>query len=379
LIMHLRTGIVRGRLAVMKRPIVLALVVMGLLAGTLPAPARAEPECCSDEAYLALLAEAREARAAGDLERALERLERAYTLSAAVSVLNNIAVVLEDLGRYAEALAVAERVAADASLPPERRPQVEAQLAALRPRAAQGHVLVAADAGVVVHLDGTPLAPAAEHAVDPGAHMIDARWPDGSAAWLPIELPAGRRTTVDLAAAVRGQALGALDLRAVRAASVTVDERAWPRTGPDAVDRLWLPPGPHGVAPPGGRVTTIVITRGEVLALQDAPRDDGPGLGPILTGALGLVATGIGVGLWLDADDQRAVLRRDMAAGGEPISGLSRASALEREADADRTQTIGAAALTGGGLALGGALVWLLLDEAPPGLVVAPRAGARRW
>src|SRR5690606_9096436 len=88
-----------------------------------------------------------------------------------------------------------------------------------------------------------------------------------------------------------------------------------------------------------------------------------PGVGPLVLGAAGLVAVGVGVGLTVDASGRRDDLRDDLAGDG-PVRGLSRADALGREDDADRRATLGGVALGVGAAAAVGALLWLALDGA---------------
>ncbi|MCB9732405.1 MAG: hypothetical protein H6745_07330 [Deltaproteobacteria bacterium] len=153
-----------------RRPRLAALAVALAMAAPGPAAWAAEPAPVGDDraAFDALVEEARVARAAGDLERALAALERAYALSGSAAVLNNVAVTLADLGRYGDAAAAAASLAAHPDVPPGRKDQVDALAAELAGKAARGWLRVALDPGATAANGGRALSPDADAEVPPG-------------------------------------------------------------------------------------------------------------------------------------------------------------------------------------------------------------------
>ncbi|MCB9732404.1 MAG: hypothetical protein H6745_07325 [Deltaproteobacteria bacterium] len=75
-------------------------------------------------------------------------------------------------------------------------------------------------------------------------------------------------------------------------------------------------PGAHRVRAADGAEREVALHRGEVVTLAPRPPDDGPGVGPLVLGAAGVVALGVGVGLTLDASGRRDDLRDDLAGDG---------------------------------------------------------------
>jgi len=144
-----------------------AALVVGLLLALWPSvPAVAQTSPAPDEAARA---EARErfARALelyeeGLLEQSLEEFRRAYEIAPALQVLYNLGQVYAALGRAVEAVETLERYLAEggASIPADRRTEVEAELRRQRPRIASVSVRVQTPPNVEapqveVFVDGT--------------------------------------------------------------------------------------------------------------------------------------------------------------------------------------------------------------------------------
>lgn len=184
----------------------LALVVI-LLAPAAPVHAQAA------EGSASLVGAARElyregVRAGGEerWEDARSAFERSYELAPRAATLLNLAVALERLGRFVEAIEVYRRFLAradDVALR-ERGDAAQAAISALEARLA--HVAISVrglEPGDVVALDGTALDAAAlglDLPLDPGAHAITVARGERECGASSVELGEGMRRDVELVA-----------------------------------------------------------------------------------------------------------------------------------------------------------------------------------
>jgi hypothetical protein len=133
-------------------------------------------------------------------EQALTEFEAAHDAKPVAAVQRNIALTLERLGRYAEALDALERFAAEAGgdLSPEVKAATDAKIRELAARVATVRVSVK-PAGAECAIDGVPLpaerAAAALHLM-PGEHVFAARAPGFVAAETRRALSAGEQGLV---------------------------------------------------------------------------------------------------------------------------------------------------------------------------------------
>ena len=143
-----------------------ACLVLGLILVTWPQNATAGR-------FEDLIAQAAEARDAGDSEATLAFLEEAYRLRSLPTVLNNIGRTLELLGRYQEAARAYQGVI---DHPNAKRALValnERRLQAVRKRLGRAWLMVEArPPQVSVHLDGERLKSGDERTVSEGNHLI---------------------------------------------------------------------------------------------------------------------------------------------------------------------------------------------------------------
>lgn len=187
-------------------------------------------------------------RRAGDLDGALDKLERAHRLRASPALLNNIGVLLQELGRYRAAAAVFRAVVAD---PKADRGVVERdrkRLTELEPKLERAWVVRKRNdrVGAVV-VCGVPVSDR-EVAVPAGTCVVEAYAADGSSASVStIALEVGRRHVVSpwLNPPVRSSKHGAVVLGMTKPQSIVVDGHALSRTLPSG--RVWLnlAPGDH--------------------------------------------------------------------------------------------------------------------------------------
>lgn len=151
----------------------------------------------------------REGVRAGGEERwedARSAFERSYELAPRVATLLNLAVALEHLGRFVEAIDAYRRflARADEATLRERGEAAHAAISALEGRLARVSITVRGiERGDVVTLDGTPLEGAAlglDLPVDPGAHVVGVARGERACGETSVELGEGARRDVELVA-----------------------------------------------------------------------------------------------------------------------------------------------------------------------------------
>lgn len=139
----------------------------------------------------------------GDYPQALERFRAAYRLWKNPKIQLNMATVLRELGRPAEAANAYQHYLREAEPPPEKRQEVELVVQELEGQL--GRVSLAVDEQVTrVWLDGELLDPGeySIHFVEPGAHRFRLESANGSHDTVPLVVSAGERRKVTLASAL---------------------------------------------------------------------------------------------------------------------------------------------------------------------------------
>jgi hypothetical protein len=179
---------------------------------------------------------------AKDYEHALTEFETAYKANAVPAIERNIALTLEHLGRYPEALDALERFVTDSgtALAPAVRTASEAKESELRARVATVHVRVTPD-GAPVSVDGSVLASdRADPAVHlaPGEHVFAARAEGFVAGEVHRVLSAGEEATVAIELAPATAAVAA-------PSSVSVGPSIADATPAAAPDQALPPPPPR--------------------------------------------------------------------------------------------------------------------------------------
>jgi tetratricopeptide (TPR) repeat protein len=134
----------------------------------------------------------------GDCARAISEFEEAYRLAPAWQLLFNIGIVREKLGEPALALEAFGRYLDQGgqAVPPDKRQQVERELAALRKEVAELVVNVDGDAAAV-EVDGQERTTSPIYVL-PGRHRVTARR-DAQTAHADVEVQKGERAVVALA------------------------------------------------------------------------------------------------------------------------------------------------------------------------------------
>ncbi|MFO0729095.1 MAG: hypothetical protein U1E65_35270 [Myxococcota bacterium] len=336
----------------------------------------------SPERAAELVAQAAEARAAGRLGESLELMRQAYGQDPSPILLNNIAVLLETLGRYREALETYQRVVSDAAAPAELVELDRARILRLTPLSARAWLwLEAEDANARAWVDGMAVGLRVEVELAPGPHRLEVWSPGGAElSWSVLSLTAGvlerwhRKAQPEAARVWVDRVTPPLVSLEVDGARLEGFSRA--------VRSVLLPPGPHRVrAVPFGEAAhdlDLVLEPKSARALFEAPQvvvqtpptsargSAGPpwawiGLG---TGAVLLGASAISA--W-SAGQDRATVRgaaRDMQG---VVIGLSfaEAGALESQANLKSNLALGLG-LAGAAAVVAGALTWILEDADAP-------------
>ena len=384
----------------MIRPVPLATVTLAALV-TLAwaAPARA----ATDE-LAPLIQRAIAQRNEGDLEGSLSTLRRAYRLKPLPVLLNNIATILEQLGRYAEAADALRRVIEDDGASDKLRRLDRQRLGRLAPKLARAWLaLDVRPHGASVVVGGAPWAGSAEIGLDAGRRAIELVAPRSDELVLRfVDLRAGLRTKVteNLSAPKLDDVWLFLPQKKGQIATLSVDGH--PVTAdPDDLRSIRLRAGSYRITatdPTGATQTaSVTIEAGQSRwflspgiavdpSFATAPPSAGAGFGTYagITGGAVLVAVGAGLVVWAESD-RSTVLDAPRDDQGV-ITGITQVEAMDLETRANRSAIAGVAAIAIGCAALAATLLWSLADgpggdapagEPQPPAGLAPRFGLR--
>ena len=142
---------------------------------------------------------------AGRWQEAADRFGRAYAMKPTPEIAYNLAQAYIRLGHLAGGAELLRRAADDPAATPAVRGAAKARLAQVSRRLGRLTVQVPAPPGAIAYLDGQPLERSRIGVVlpvDPGPHLVQARWPDGAAQARRVTLSEGAETTVALAPVV---------------------------------------------------------------------------------------------------------------------------------------------------------------------------------
>ena len=260
----------------------------------------AQPVALAQANRDALIESAAKARKSGDLEQALTLLEKANALAAAPELINNIAKVLEELGRYAEAAAQYKLVADDPNADGDLRALDASRYAALQSKVHRAWLWVDVAPEAKLAVDGRAVSQAnAEVGLTPGAHRLELRMPGSKTLLIrTVDLPKGRRVRFD--ATLGSKRAGVIvslegvsdEVTGFELAGIALAE------GREAYVELDLPPGDHTLFLVGGPARTVQI-RGdsganvrlsELIAAQPPP----PPAGGAVAATAGEAGGGLG-------------------------------------------------------------------------------------
>ncbi len=342
-----------------------------------------------------LIQRASEARQKGDLETALERLERARAIQDLPEIENNIGRVLQDLGRFKEAIEAYRKVVEDPRTGAELRELDQRRITELEKKRETAWIQIrVVPENAEIHLRGghvdsllagdTGLISAQE-----GEASIQATRPGGTAILLVFrKLELGRLVKVALDVSEgHHDALSAIDLATDLAAPIealSVDRTKVQGRLDARPLELDLEPGAHELdvklkgfaresisiyAEPDQTLLLATCLHAErITPRQETPiaverkKADGapvPKMWPLLTGAVGaaLIAGG-GVLLAGAASDRNRVT--NAAKDGDVVIGLTMREAADLNSTANQKATFAVASCLIGALVLAGSLGWAL-------------------
>jgi hypothetical protein len=326
------------------------------------------------DGYDALLAEAVRARGDGRLEESLDFLRRAHAIQPSPGLRNNIARVLEELGRWSEAVEQYRAVAADPTADPQLREKDDQRIAELAPKLLYAWVNVElSPPDALVFLDGARVEARTRDArTEPGRRMIEASFLEKRELVLfGIDAPAGRRTTVQRVLSTREANEATIELgtsgTAVR--SLTID-RYRLRAPLETISTIRLPAGRYTFDAELDETRTVSrsielapgarFELGAILTELAPAREEKVSWWPYAVGAGGAVFAAAGGGLLALAENNRSEIR-DAARENGVITGITLARASELESSAKTQSTAGVVLMSAGTAALAGALVgWIL-------------------
>lgn len=345
---------------------------LALLLGAAPAP----------DPFRVLLDQAAADRSAGRLDDALSKLERAYRLKPSPAVLNNLGLLLQELGRYREAADAYRGVLDDPAAPENLRQLDRERLVTVEPLLSSGWLVLGPEhQGDEVRACGRRLEPGQENPIPPGVCLVEAR--RTGFVWLGSwAVAAGRRQElrIELSPPVEGQRQGGVQVSLDRVEALVVDGLVIPR--PAASGSLWLllSPGTHQLSFGPGRFERIEIRAGEVSPLElrpppeltstplpppapvsTSPSEVGSPLPWVLAGTG--VALGIGSAVTFSiASDRHSAVFTDARDESGVITGVTQAEAYERESSARDLDRVALSLALGAGVALVASTIWALWD-----------------
>jgi tetratricopeptide (TPR) repeat protein len=173
-----------------------------VLAGTARADSPADDR--RREVARTLFNEGLEYSDAGRWHEAAERFRRAYQAKPTPEIGYNLAQAYVRLGYLATAAELLRRAEVDPDAPPAVREAARARLAQVSPRLGRLAIHLDPPAGGHAYLDGRVLEPArlgVAMPVDPGPHLLQARWKSGAELARRISVAEGTESTVVLAPA----------------------------------------------------------------------------------------------------------------------------------------------------------------------------------
>lgn len=370
-----------------------ALIVAGVVLayGLVSPPGETAAQPAATDPFTELLRQANEARLDGKMSQALDLLERAYQLQPSPELLNNRGKMLEELGRYAEAADLYGKVADDPNADSELRSLDAARKAALAPKLTQGWLepqVKPSDALLWVNGEATDGASTGEIPVDPGGAWAEFSSPTRSVVVLRrVVLEPGLRTAfsenldsprkTDGAIGFSDTVMPALSVRingyklrspitnrtAVRLSPGEYDIEVELVGSEVFTDRVTVSPASQTRVGQGYEAAPVVVYEPVEPERVISPW-------PFVTAGLGLAAAGVGTWLLIDADAERDDVRSAASEvrniGGEPtevITGITFASAADKEDSANLKSDLGIALVSVGGAAVVGGLLWWLLDD----------------
>jgi hypothetical protein len=307
-----------------------------------------------------LLEEAVALKAKGELEGTLAKLSEAERMRPHFKIRHNMGAVLEELGRYREAVDAYRKVTADPAAPLEVVQEDAQRIVRLEPKVSFAWVLVRG-AGVEAYLDNEPLVLGEERGVPAGSHVLETRW--GSIVELSIVVPqVGRRTVIEAGRASQSDR-AVLRLDADPEWSGLELDGYVPRGVLSRAKELWVAPGKHTVAVDrgaygraaadweGGAGSTVGLS--ELIlstAVPVARVEEVSSLAPWIAGGGGAVLAIAGAVLLVTAAAERGEVS-GASREGDVITGVTMREAEEIYAGA-RTKTAAGGIAVGGGVAL---------------------------
>jgi hypothetical protein len=295
--------------------------VLGL---TMPVIAEETPS------FRSLVEAAKDARAKGDLDAALNALKAAYQLKPQPVLLNNMGKLHEQRGEYDLAVALYTQVTNDPKATTELRMLDQARLAALEPKLSRAWVQIAPqDRWTDVRVEHTfcPSGGAAEVAITPGERRVELFNKERrESRLLSIELQAGRRTVIEVDALLAERPYSTIILAGLSPVPASVNLDDYILDSPTSqIDRILVPPGQHltrlmtpdgkwidiETTSPPGTITSLAQEAGaswvklntNVTPSSNAGRSaQGPKL---LTAGLGATLVGSGLFLYFDVEEGR--------------------------------------------------------------------------
>lgn len=363
--------------------------LVGLIFCLAPTPSYGQSDDAQAQ-FKTLVQNARQARDAGDYAKAIELLESAYAVSPKPVLLNNIGKACEELGWYDKAVDAYKRVANDPKADPAIRTLDEARIGKLSPLLDRGWIsLPPAAAKRGAWVNGAPYRAGVrgDFGVPPGPAAIETIADDGKTLLLlSIQVPAGRRHTVESTAVPSNLSRVGVPSGSNRPAGITVDGYQLRGYSP-GIERLALSPGPHrflltgaqtnGTArvsaqlAPGAMDATLLAEAEYSGAKSDLP------VGPLVGLTLGVSA--IGFGGWQistvqgDRDDLAANVRLGLS-NGLPERAVQRR--LDEENDALASDHAVGVAILATGVAVVGGSLWWWFSKPSSATTDAPETGA---
>jgi hypothetical protein len=220
----------------------------------------------------------------GDYANAAKRFREALDLHHAPSIAYNLATVLSELGRHAEAYDTVQSVLRDATTPEALRVRAARLEESLQRSVARLTVIVSSEqSDVSILVDDAPLAPelvSVTRAVAPGDHVVLAMRAGVRISERRVRIPTGTAALVDVSLVMtpREAAEAAAESHVVSAATPPTDTRH--DDGGDAKRRrrYWIVGGASAVAVGVGVALAVILAKPSTHAEAPVAGDSMPGV-----------------------------------------------------------------------------------------------------
>ena len=329
-----------------------------------------------------VVAEAGEARRAGDYRRTIALLKEAYGIRPEPALLNNMGAMFREMGHYEEALNHFSLLLKERNLPRKFRRKVAQKRDAMKAKLGRAWLRVnLKPSGSKVYVDGQEwlrLSSENERGLDPGEHVLEVVHPHFAHVYLLyVRLTMNRRAEIDADLSQLLTVGGQLSLIGHRRGieSLSINEYVLQSTL-QSKQGVCLPAGSYRVRIKENdrpvRQSTVMLGSNHRVPIGSLLRGEaavGPNPKPsspwtyVMMGT-GVAVVGVGTWLWIDAagreDDLKARLGEKNA--NNAVTGITANEAASDQESINTRNTWATVSVVTGSALIAGGVTWWLID-----------------